>query len=625
MRRGTLVAAAAAVALVATALVALPAAAQDQEVTATAAATGTSPPAKPLGLHASASHDAVTLTWTASVDPTVTHYAILRRDPNTDALGVFAVIEPNAGAGTSYTDSSVSASGSYVYRVKSVSPTGVSKWSGYRRADTPAAPPPPTTTTQPPVPEPVTLKLVKIEPPPPPDPDPDPDIFLPSTQGEPPLIPRAQLVIQTDQDANPVVPLDWALKPSGLTGGDQFRLLFTTHTGSRAPDSTDIADYNTYVQGQANAGSAHTAIKPYASGFRVVGSTADVDARDNTSTRYTSNDKGVPIYWLNGNKVADDYEDFYDSTWDDEANSTRRDGAVRFPTNGFVFTGSRNDGRAAPTTPFGASAVEVGRLSGAGGPLRAFGTYASTSTGAPYYALSKVFTVAGLTLDAGQRFENRYAPTGVPAGDPARLGLDPGAPPAYANVEEILARSADDFVPRGVTATAHEDGIRVRWQSSGQLSACTPIPGRSILPEEERDEFDYHRAGYDIERVPGTQVVEKFTHPSGYNAWRVTETGASWKYRCVNRAFLVGYEVYRTSFGNVGRPSDSQPYRVAYVPINAPGGLVFDDRSSDALAVPRVHNYQVRALYVHERDITGSGAVRDFRSRLSRGTWISRR
>ena len=621
MRRGTLVAAAAAVALVATALVALPAAAQDQEVTATAAATGTSPPAKPLGLHASASHDAVTLTWTASVDPTVTHYAILRRDPNTDALGVFAVIEPNAGAGTSYTDSSVSASGSYVYRVKSVSPTGVSKWSGYRRADTPAAPPPPTTTTQPPVPEPVTLKLVKIEPPPPPDPDPDPDIFLPSTQGEPPLIPRAQLVIQTDQDANPVVPLDWALKPSGLSGGDQFRLLFLTHAG-RSPTSTDIDSYNAYVQGQAAAG--HNAIKPYASGFRVVGSTDDVNARDNTDTTYTDDDIGVPIYWLNSNdKVADDYADFYDGSWDSESARNRRGEALSGTL--YVFTGSKNDGTAKGSTSLGDSNVEIGGLRAAGNPLTVGTNGSNTQVTRRYYALSEVFTVVPFTDVAGQRFEDRYAPTGVPAGDPARLGLDPGAPPAYANVEEILARSADDFVPRGVTATAHEDGIRVRWQSSGQLSACTPIPGRSILPEEERDEFDYHRAGYDIERVPGTQVVEKFTHPSGYNAWRVTETGAGWKYRCVNRAFLVGYEVYRTSFGPVARLSDSQPYRVAYVPINAPGGLVFHDRSSDALAVPRVHNYQVRALYVHERDITGSGAVRDFRSRLSRGTWISRR
>ena len=223
----------------------------------------------------------------------------------------------------------------------------------------------------------------------------------------------------------------------------------------------------------------------------------------------------------------------------------------------------------------------------------------------------------------------------MPAGDPARLGLDPGAPPAHATVEEILARSADDFVPRGVTASAHDGGIRVRWQSSGQLSACTPIAGASIFPEvgDEPDAepaFDYHLGGYDIERVPGTQVVEKFTHPSGYNAWRVTETGASYKYKCVNRAFLVGYEIYRTSFGYVYRDgaverlSDNQPYRVAYVPISAPGGLVFNDRSSDALVGPLVHNYQVRALYVHEEDITGSSAVRDFGSRLSPGTWIER-
>ena len=44
-----------------------------------------------------------------------------------------------------------------------------------------------------------------------------------------------------------------------------------------------------------------------------------MDARDNTGTTYTSSDKGVAIYWLGGNKVADDYEDFYDEDWDEEA------------------------------------------------------------------------------------------------------------------------------------------------------------------------------------------------------------------------------------------------------------------------------------------------------------------
>ena len=134
--------------------------AQSQEVTPTASATGANPPAKPTNLQASAEHDSVTLTWTASTDQTVTHYAILRRNPDTDASQVFHVIESNAGAETSYTDSSVSASSTYIYRVKSVSPTGVSQWSGYVKAETPAAPTPtPTPTPEPtptPSPEPVS-------------------------------------------------------------------------------------------------------------------------------------------------------------------------------------------------------------------------------------------------------------------------------------------------------------------------------------------------------------------------------------------------------------------------------------------------------------------------------------
>ena len=136
--------------------------AQSQEVTPTAAATGANPPAKPTNLQASAAHDSVTLTWTASTDQTVTHYAILRRNPDTDASGVFHVIESNAGPETSYSDVSVSASSTYIYRVKSVSPTGVSQWSGYVKAETPAAPdstlePTPTPTPTPtPSPEPVS-------------------------------------------------------------------------------------------------------------------------------------------------------------------------------------------------------------------------------------------------------------------------------------------------------------------------------------------------------------------------------------------------------------------------------------------------------------------------------------
>ena len=143
-------------AVIAVALLIIPWAvqAQTQEVTPTPEATGDNPPAQPTNLQASAEHDSVTLTWTASTAQTVTHYAILRRNRDTDATGVFHVIESNAGAETSYDDTSVAAASEYNYRVKAVSPTGVSQWSGYAKVDTPAAPDPTLTPTHTPTPGP---------------------------------------------------------------------------------------------------------------------------------------------------------------------------------------------------------------------------------------------------------------------------------------------------------------------------------------------------------------------------------------------------------------------------------------------------------------------------------------
>ncbi len=76
------------------------------------------------------------------------------------------------------------------------------------------------------------------------------------------------------------VPSDWSLKPTGLAVGAKFRLLFLSST-KRDGSSSDIATYNTFVQGRAAAG--HADIRTYSTGFRAVGCTADTDARDNTS------------------------------------------------------------------------------------------------------------------------------------------------------------------------------------------------------------------------------------------------------------------------------------------------------------------------------------------------------
>ena len=142
-------------------------------------------------------------------------------------------------------------------------------------------------------------------------------------------------LLATGAAAQTVVPGDWPLKPSGLSAGDQFRLMFITST-TRDATSSNIADYNSFVQTRAAAG--HTSIRSYSAQFHALGSTATVDARDNTSTTGT----GVPIYWLGGAKAADDYPDFYDGSWDSAAVRNESGGTVG--TTISYWTGSDPDG-----------------------------------------------------------------------------------------------------------------------------------------------------------------------------------------------------------------------------------------------------------------------------------------
>ncbi len=107
-----------------------------------AAAQEGSVPARPTGLTVtSVSHNFVELSWDDPVDPSITHYEVLRRDPAVHAVGEFETVDPGTGSNaTSYRDGSVSPGRSYLYRVKAVNPHGSSEQSGYARAHTPAAP-----------------------------------------------------------------------------------------------------------------------------------------------------------------------------------------------------------------------------------------------------------------------------------------------------------------------------------------------------------------------------------------------------------------------------------------------------------------------------------------------------
>ena len=108
--------------------------------------------------------------------------------------------------------------------------------------------------------------------------------------------------------------------------GQRYRLLVVTSkhviTGPVDSDnSRDVAVHNSSVADDTTGVGANSILAPYKDGFRaLVSTTGDSSAdppipaavaRDNTETTGT----GVPIYWFKGDKVADDYADFYDDSW----------------------------------------------------------------------------------------------------------------------------------------------------------------------------------------------------------------------------------------------------------------------------------------------------------------------
>ena len=187
------------------------------------------------------------------------------------------------------------------------------------------------------------------------------------------------------------VPADWALVPSGVQVGGSFRLLFVTSTQYSAT-SSNIATYNAAVID--NAASGHAAIRSFSAQFRAVGCTSAVNARTNTGTTGA----GVPIYWLNGAKVADNYGDFYDNSWDSRAGRNQT-GASHSAHR--IWTGCRSGGTSQTTLHLGAagSDVRAGRLtSSTASPLD--NESVDKTVGRPLYALSPVLTVVVRPPDA---------------------------------------------------------------------------------------------------------------------------------------------------------------------------------------------------------------------------------
>ena len=272
------------------------------------------------------------------------------------------------------------------------------------------------------------------------------------------------IVLVDDETGDIEVPSSWGLAPSGLSGGDDFRLLFRTSTG-RDATSSDIAVYDAFVR-SVLAGDGHSNIKPYAGFFKVFGSTLDAqntgaggtsarvhnglasvhtghhdgnsDVWTDGSTRATvGNAAGVPTYWLNGAILANNYADLCDVAWStgngvttgwDTDDPRSEDGTPNIPSGSIsdygpysTWTGTGNACEAY-NHPLGFTTVSRSSAdSGGGQSLLHQGS--ATNTGIhPFYGYSPVFKIEDDTpSEVTVAADWALIPSGISAGEKFRL------------------------------------------------------------------------------------------------------------------------------------------------------------------------------------------------------------
>ena len=183
-----------------------------------------------------------------------------------------------------------------------------------------------------------------------------------------------------------------------------------------------------------------------------------------TTPRTRSSYTNAAIYWLNGSKVADNYGDLYDGTWDDEANPRDRAGSTSSKRT--FYTGTADNGRKS-TLPLGGSTVSIGKLNDGGTNENPLGSSAGLGSNVgqtrPYYALSGVFVVP--FTNAVPEFSAETATRTLPENSGAGVNVVGGV---------ITATDSDsgDTLTYSLTGT---DGGSFEIDSSGQLKTKTGV------------------------------------------------------------------------------------------------------------------------------------------------------
>ena len=212
-----------------------------------------------------------------------------------------------------------------------------------------------------------------------------------------------------------VVYANHPLIPDDLGVGDSFRLLFVT-ADTKAATSTSNAVYSDFITAPTphivEPGNLANVWGLVSIAQTAVLSLPGADARLRTDTTWTATDRGVPIYWLNGARVADDYADFYDGSWENEDKPRNGLGNPRPLAGTAPWTGTDHDGTelfdGGASRAVGQSTVGVGGLGSSAvgaGPLNGAASFASSEQ-RPLYGLWQVMVV-----DANRRLlRNHFKP-----------------------------------------------------------------------------------------------------------------------------------------------------------------------------------------------------------------------
>ncbi len=165
----------------------------------------------------------------------------------------------------------------------------------------------------------------------------------------------------------------------------QYRLAFVTSEGMPAT-SPNIADYNQFVDDLAN--DEQPALAALGTTWTVIGSTVDVSAILNTMTDPGPlGNTGVPIYRLDGIKIADHYDDLWDG---DDLDATLSVMETGDPYTGLVWTGTTTSGTQDASNELGGDMPNRGSASSTSGWITTGS--ADPSLSFPLYAISGVLT-----------------------------------------------------------------------------------------------------------------------------------------------------------------------------------------------------------------------------------------